>query len=143
MKITKVHIYIAIGILLFLVALGYYFYRQGKKGITIQALPFDQPTNPSTGATQGAPTNDNQIKVLAGSLYSDMEGFNYGGHDYAPYNEAITLSDTDLVKLYNVFNTLYQVKSGQTLKQWIESENYYYADVPNSLLKRFAKLNLI
>ncbi len=139
MKIQRKHIYIAIAVLVVLVALGIYFYRQGKKTVTIQDLPEDLPGNP--GSVNSGSTND-EIKIVSSGLYNDMKGFNYAGHNYEPYNKAATFSDTDLVKLYNTFNTLYQPDSGETLKQWIENENYYYADVPNMLLARFAKLNL-
>lgn len=139
MKVTKKHIIIAVAVLVALVALGFYFYHKGKKTVTIQALPEDLPGNP--GSVNSGSSND-EIKIVAQSLYDDMKGFNYAGHNYEPYNKAITFSDTDIVKLYNTFNTLYQADSGETLTQWITNENYYYSDIPDSLLKRFAKLNL-
>jgi hypothetical protein len=123
-----------------LTALGYYFYRQGKKTVTLQALPNDLPGNPGS-VSAGA--SNNEIKLIAQQLYDDMDGYNFAGHNYDPYNRAITLSDTDLVKLYNTFNSLYQADSKETLKQWIESESYYSNDLPDALLARFAKLNLM
>lgn len=139
MKITKTHIWIAVIVLIMLVGLGYFFYRKGKKTVTIQSLPNDLPGGP-TGGIAGA--SNNEIKLVANALYDDMKGYNYSGHNYAPYSQAIAFSDTDIVKLYNAFNTLYQTESGETLKQWIEGESYYYSDIPQSLLARFAKLNL-
>lgn len=139
---SKKNIYIIIAVLVVVVAIAIFFYRKGKKTVTIQTLPNDLPGEPS-GSGSAVGTSNNEIKLIANALYEDMSGFNYSGHDYEPYNRAIVLSDTDLVRLYNTFNTLYQTESKETLKQWILNENYYYSDVPNSLLARFAKLNLI
>jgi len=141
MKITKTHIWIAVTVLILLVGLAYFFYRKGKKTVSIQTLPSDLPGDVSGGTAVAGASND-QIKLVANGLFTDMDGYNWSGHNYEPYNQAIAFSDTDLVKLYNAFNTLYQADSGQTLKQWIESESYAFADIPQSLLARFAKLNL-
>lgn len=139
MKFTKTHMYIAIAVLVLLVALGFYFYKQGTKKVTLQSLPNELPGNP--GSVNSGASND-EIKLLAEALFNDMDGYNFTGHDYEPYNKALTLSDTDLVKLYNTFNTLHQKDSGETLTQWIINEQYNYYNIPDLVLARFAKLNL-
>lgn len=132
-------IYIGIAVVLFLSILGWYFYRQGKKTVTLQSLPGELPGNPGSGNTNGA-SND-EIKNVANGLYSDMAGPNVLGHNYEPYNKAVLFNDTDIVKLYNTFNSLYQKDSGQTLTEWVQGEYYYFPDVPGTLLNRLKKLN--
>lgn len=139
-KKSKRYLIIALVVLLILAAISFYFYKQGKKTVTIQSLPGELPGNPGSG-NQGGASND-ELKLLVEALYKDMKGFNLGGHDYTPYNQANGLDDRDLVKLYNAFNTLYQKDSGQTLTEWMNNESYYYQTSPGLLLQRFAKLNL-
>lgn len=141
MTFTKTHLYIAIAVLVFMALFGYYYYRKGKNTVSIQALPNDLPGNQGAASGSGGASND-EIKRVVNALYNDMNGWNITGHNYEPYQTALTFSDTDIVKLYNAFNTLYQQDSKQTLAQWIESEEYVYYDIPDALLARFAKLNL-
>jgi len=126
-------------VLLFLVLLGWYFYRQGKKQVTLQYLPGELPGNETSGNVVGA-SND-EIKRIVNGLYSDMSGLNLTGHTHDPYNAAVLLNDADLVKVYNTFNTLYQEESGETLTEWIASESYVYPEIPGTLLARLRKLN--
>ena len=137
--LQKKYIIIGISVLLFLVILSYIFYRKGKKQVTLQSLPGELPGNPGSGNVTGA-SND-EIKRIANALYADMKGFNLTGHNYEPYNQAVLLNDTDLIKLYNTYNKLYQVESGETLTQWIANEQYTYPEVPGIILSRLKKLN--
>jgi hypothetical protein len=141
MLLNKKYLYIAIGVLLLLVLLGWYFYRQGKKTVTLQSAPGELPGNPTSGNVVGA-SND-EIKRIANGLYGDMKGLNLNGHMYDPYNAAVLLNDADLIKLYNTFNTLYQQDSGETLTSWISNEYYAYPDVPGTLFARLKKLNAL
>jgi hypothetical protein len=126
--------------LLIIAGIAFYFYKQGKKTVTIQQLPGQLPGD-STGTNETGASND-EIKLIVEGLYKDMKGFNWLGHNYEPYDQANELNDTDLVKLYNAFNTIYQTDSGQTLTQWISNESYFSGTSPHLLLARFAKLNL-
>lgn len=135
----KKQIIIAFVVFLFLAVLAFIFYRKGKKTVTLQSLPGELPGNVSSGNQTGA-SND-EIKNIANALYSDMNGFNASGHDYTPYKQASLLNDSDLVKLYNTFNTLYQKQSSQTLTQWLSSEYYYSGALPILLYDRLKKLN--
>lgn len=119
-KLNLTVVIITIVVILLLVGLGIYFYRQGKKKVTLQSLPGELPGNPGSGSTTGA-SND-EIKNVANSLFKDMDGFNVFGHNQAPYDQANLLNDTDTIKLYNAFNTLYQPDSGETLTSWLQNE---------------------
>lgn len=138
---TRLQIIISVIVLLLLAGLAYFFYRRGKKQVTLQYLPGDLPGNPSSGNVSGA-SND-EIKSLAIELHSDMDGFNAWGHDYAPYERASQLSNTDLVKLYNAFNAMYQTQSGETLTSWISNERYTRVDLPSAIISRLIKLNCL
>ncbi len=135
----KKYIYISIGVLLFLVVLAIVFYKKGKNNVTLQSLPGELPGNPSSGNITGA-SND-EIKNIANQLYEDMSGFNGAGHNYEPYERAALLNDTDLIKLYNTFNTLYQKDSGETLTEWISNERYFNPGTPGLIISRLKKLN--
>lgn len=136
--------YIAIAVLVIIVALSFYFYKKGKKTTSIQYLPGDLPYgNSGNGSNQTTGASNSEIKSIAQSMFADMDGFNIWGHDIEPYQRASTLSDTDFVKLYNTFNALYQTESGETLTQWLVNEKFYNNEVTDSLITRCAKLNLI
>lgn len=138
---SKKYIIIAIVVLIILVALGLYFYKQGSKKTTLQYLPGELPGNPSSGNTVGA-SND-ELKRLANAIYQDIDGYNILGHNNDPYNSAILLNDTDLIKLYNVYNALYQSENNETLTQALINEKFWENDVTDSLIARLQKLNSI
>ena len=142
LKLNTTYIIIGVVVLLFLVGLGYYFYRQGKKKVTNQYLPDELPGDTS-GQTQTGASND-EIKSISTDLYNDMKGWNALGHKDAPYKRAVLLNDRDIVKLYNAFNALYQSDSGQTLTQWLQSEYFSSDESYGPLLKdRLKKLNCL
>lgn len=139
-KLNVTAVIIGIVVLILLIALGWYFYRQGKKQVTLQSLPGELPGNPGSGNMIGA-SND-EIKNIASALYDDMEGFNLWGHKQAPFDQANLLNDADIIKLYNTFNALYQKESGETLTSWLNNENGL--GVSGALLiNRLKKLNCI
>lgn len=140
-KFNITTIVIIIVVLLFLIALGWYFYKRGKNQVTLQYLPGELPGNPQSGTQIGA-SND-EIKTIAAELYNDMKGPNFLGHNYDPYNRANLLNDSDLIKLYNAFNAMYQKQYGQTLTQFIESDWFLENSPPHILYKRLKKLNAI
>ena len=141
MKLTpkQIGIIAAIVVVIF-IAIGIYFYLKGKKTTTIAPLPTDQPdpNQPNNANGVGA----GMISQIADSLYNDMKGWNWLGHDATPYKQLDSLSDTDFVAVYNDFNTKHQSESGETLVQWINGEQYAFADVQNSIRDRFGRLNL-
>ena len=140
MTLTKKYLIIAGLVLAGLVALAVIFYRKGKNTVTLQQLPGELPGAPDRGNVSGA-SND-ELKRLANNLYADLKGVNAFGHNYDPYQDALKLSDSDLVLLYNAFNSMYQEESRQTLTQWIESDYYSLFITPTieALLGKLKKL---
>lgn len=141
---TKTILIVLAVLVVLIVGVAFYYYRKGKKQVTIQAPPLDNPTG-GNGSQQNNPygVSDSQILAIAGSLHKDMEGFNWNGHDIEPFQNLNALSDSDFVRVYNVFNSKYQAESEETLKQWIESETFVFDDVIDSILSRMARLNLL
>lgn len=140
-KLNITTIVIIITVLLLLIILLWYFYKQGKKQVTLQYLPGELPGNASSGNTTGA-SND-EIKNLANALYTEMDGWNLMfGHNLGPYNQANLLNDSDIVKLYNTFNALYQKESGETLTQWLKNEQML-GQPGATLIARLQKLNCL
>jgi hypothetical protein len=138
-KKTKKYIIIGSIIVVVLVCLFWYVYRRGKRQTTLQdpgKLPGD-----NTGTVNTGSSNDD-LKLLVQAIHDDMDGLNWAGHDITAYQRALQLSDTDLIKLYNAFNSLYQQDSGQTLVEWITNEKYFNHEVTDALLAKMAKLNL-
>lgn len=142
MTFSKTQIYIAIGVLLTIIAVGVYFYRKGRKTTTTQFTPYDLPGN-TTNTPQMAGASNAEIKSIANGLYNEMKGVNFFGHDMEFYKRALLLSDTDIVKLYNTFNTLYQAESNETLTKWLQSELFSSTFEREGLLliDRLTKLN--
>lgn len=138
---NRIQLYIGIAVLLFLVGLGWFFYRRGKKQVTLQYGPGELPGNPGRGSQLGA--SNEEIKKIANDLYADMNGFNVFGHDYEPYQEANMLSDNDLIALYNTFNASYNDENEGTLTHWISSERYSDTTLPSLLIARLKKLNML
>lgn len=132
------HIAIVV-ILIFLVLFGWYFYRQGKKTTSIQMLPNDLAGTPS-GTGQIGASND-EIKTTATAIYNDIDGFNLTGHDNEPYERSVLYSNTDVVKLYNAFNTMYQNELKETLTQALIGEKFWENKTPDTLILRLQKLN--
>lgn len=137
---TKQILIIAAIVLVVFVVVGIWFYRKGKRQVTIQAPPLD---NPDTGTGNNTYSVSNaEILQTVEDLYRDMNGFNWAGHDAEPYEKLQSFSDTDFVNTYNTFNSKYQQESQQTLKEWIESESYAFDDIVDSILDRMDRLNL-
>ena len=139
-KKTKNILYIAGAILLFLILLSAYFYSKGKKTTTIAPLPPD-----AAGVATASSSAD--VSKLSSDLYSDMKGISWlANHNEVPYQEALTLSDTDFVKLYNDYNTKYQSLDGRTLTAWINACSAIpftpFDTVKTAMISRLGKLNL-
>lgn len=142
MRLSSKHIYIAIAVLALLIAIGFYFYRQGKKKTAVQYAPEDLPGNPGS---QNVGASNDEIKAVANGLYLEMKGLNVFGHNMDFYKRALIYSDTDIVKLYNTFNTLFQSDSGQTLTAWLENELFSstFESQAITLMERLKKLNCL
>ncbi|HYD20019.1 MAG TPA: hypothetical protein VEB40_00990 [Flavipsychrobacter sp.] len=142
----KVKLIIAGVILILLLVIGIVIYsagnRKGKsKGqVNISTLPAD------LAGGQGAQASESEIRQLASEIYEDMKGLNVWGHNITPWQRVLALSDTDLVRLSNEFNTSYQKESEQTLKEWVDSEvggGTAWPTVRETVLTRLNKLNIL
>lgn len=144
MKVSTKQLLIVIGVvLLIVIAVGIWFYRKGKKQTTIAAPPAD---NAGGGATNNNPAgvSNSEISMLADALYQEMDGVSLW-RNIDPYIDLMVLSDTDFVKVYNMFNTKHQAEGDGTLKEWIESESGIgeFATVQAAIVARMARLSLI
>lgn len=142
----KTQLIIAGVVLVLLIAAFIYVYHKGKSTTSIAPIVKDTPGSNDPN-NNPAGTSDSEIKMLAGKLFSDMDGVNVWSHDEEPYQQLLTLSDTDFEKVYNEFNADHQASSGQTLRQWIDNEDAYWGSqfsvLKESILNRMDKLNLI
>lgn len=139
---------IVIGVILVVLFVVWYFgYKRGSKKTTISPLTGDDP-NSTDPNNNPAGMSDSDIKMLASNLHDDMEGSNFFGHNDDLFSKVTELSDTDVQRLYNEFNTQYQSDSGQTFTQWIAGEagawsGGVFDNLRTSILARLAKLNLV
>jgi hypothetical protein len=131
-------------VLIVIVIVGIWFYRKGKRQVTILPPPLDNPGTGSSGGSNNNPygVSNSTITQIADELYIDMDGFNFFGHNIAPYQNLSALSDSDFVNVYNTFNKKFQPDSGETLKKWMESESYAFDDVTDAIMQRMGRLNL-
>lgn len=135
---------IVIGVILLIILVaGILLYRSGKKsGATKINI-----SNPPSDDAGGAGISTAEINSLSDEIYRDMDGLNGFGHNTDVWQRFLSLSDTDLVKVYNEFNTDYQAESEQTLKEWVYNESTSFQPqwsiIKETVLQRFAKLNLV
>lgn len=127
-------------VLALLGGLAYYFYNQGKKTTTIATLPYD---NGSKNVT----TSPDELSQLANSIHSDLKGFAFlSDHNLQPYEDALSLSDTDFTALYNTYNTLFQEQDSYTMAGYINYQStfgsYEWGTMKETILTRLGKLNL-
>lgn len=138
-KINLTIVIIGIVVLVLLIALGWYFYHQGKKN----ALP---PEVKLQEGTDAIPKGWTPIE-LTNELHRVMdENFTLTGTKDKAWQKLIDLPTDDMVRsVYNAFNQLYFKDGSGTLTQWINDENYYdyTSGVKQKALDRLSKLNLI
>lgn len=131
--------YVIIGALILGLILYIYFTGKaaGKRG-KVNVIPLPNDLAPNTPQV-----NAGDVRRISTALYDEMNGFNWGGHDYTPYNEFSRLSDMGFVAVYNDFNKQYQGLGKGTLKQWLIDEIFTVGDVVDDvILPRMAKLGL-
>ena len=139
-KKTKKYLIIGAIVLVIIVSIAVYFYYKGKKTTTQAPLSNDNPD--PTGPNNSYGVSASQISQISDALYSDMSGFNWLGHATQPYQDLSALSDTDFEKVYNDYNTKHQAASNETFTQWINGEDFAFADLANSIRQRLGSLNL-
>ena len=133
--------WVIIGVLIIALILYIYFTGKaaGKKG---KAVVIDLPKDIPGDNSQGITTTAGDIRRIATAMHDEMNGFNWSGHDYTPYEEYSRLSDTGFVAVYNDFNKRYFSEGNGTLKQWLIDENFYGSVVDQIIFPRMARLNL-
>lgn len=130
-------ILISMGVLLLLgIGIAVYFYFQGKKkGQSQTNLNISSPLNPDGTAPAAS---ESEINNLVTQLHGDMEGVNFT-HDETIWNNFLSLSDSDIIRVNNKFNAEYQLDSEESFVEWVEDES---GDYPQTALQRLKKLNL-
>lgn len=131
---------IAVIIIVGLILLGVYFWGRSSK---------DNPnTNKVPKENKELTEEQNErLKSLAQLMHKDMDGINLSW-DEDLYRTALNLPNSELVALYNWFNSMYEVGSGETLIDWLKSEQFHWdswslqSDV-NKLIDKMKGLNLI
>ncbi len=139
----KVKLIIAAIVLLILIVVIFIFYRKGKNaGATNVNLVSG---NADTG---GVLASDSEIKELSQQIYNDLGGLNaFGSHTIDVYTRVLSLSDTDLTRLYNVFDMAHASEKKGSLVNWVNDDYAIpysqWASTKETLLNRFAKLNFV
>lgn len=138
LKINVTFIVIAVTVLLLLVGLAWYFYRQGKKTATGPVVKFEEGTAALPAGWSPVP--------LADELHDVMDGlFTLSGTKSKTWQKLYDLPTNDMVRaVYSAFNQKYFNKGKGTLTQWIRDENYYdyTTGIKEQVLNRLAQLNL-
>ena len=130
-----------------------YIYSQGKKACAInQSSPvIDNPNDPTQNTTPQTPQNE--IDQMSVDIHSDFGSF-YGltdqlGHNMDLWNKVLVLSDTDLVRLNNAYNTKYQSQDGTDFFNKLNSQSTVllwngdtWSVVKQALIDRLTKLNI-
>ncbi len=124
---------------LFLLAIGgisFYAYSQGKKKPTIKG------TNVGGEESAGRAF----LETLAQKIHEDVSGLTFV-NDVDIFQTALSLSDNDFTRLYNIYNTLYQSESAETMTAAVSDEfawilNYEFMVVKDQFVSRCASLDL-
>lgn len=146
-KNQKIILWSIIIVIILLVIFSFYFYYRGKKQTTISKLPTDNPAAGNGGVqVSGAQISDNDVSLLADQLYDDITSI-FQFRNNSLYERLVALSDTDLVRIYNAYNTKYQSKNGETLLQALKNEiTAWFGNAKynmEAIINRLSKYNLI
>jgi hypothetical protein len=135
---TNKNKYIGIFSLLGVALLGYVYYR-GTKKTTIARVPLDS----------GGGVSQSFLESLSARIYESDKGLNvpfFNEHDEEAYQLALELSNADLTRLYNVFNSKYQNELNETLTTFVSaqyaSDASTYGTYKKVLLGRLSSNNL-
>jgi hypothetical protein len=139
--------YLIIGgvILVLALGIGLYLYFSGKAaGKRAGSINLSSSGGPDGNAPAASVS---EVRQLAGKLYADMDGINFWGHNLDVWKDFLAMSDEDVIRVYNEFDTEYQKKTGQSLTQWVNSETGTGVDAWDqfkpTIIQRLNKLKLI
>lgn len=129
----KMVFYIIIGIMV-LVALytimdsivdgfkGLFGIEEEKPDFSPVPLPTEETHNVSL-----TPEESKLVRAIAQRLHRDMDGVAIPGmRDTEVYEQLLELTDPLLVAVYNDFGLLYYSEGEGTLRQWLNSEQFWY-----------------
>lgn len=126
--------YILIGVVVLVV--GYYIYRQGKKYVPKDVvLPPDIQPGGATNFNAGSFTD---------AVYDDVYCY-FCLHSATPYNNILTLSNSELVAVYNDWNKRYFSKDNETLVAALLKEssiNQIWLNAVKNVIERYKSLGL-
>jgi hypothetical protein len=132
------NIAIVIVVILIIVAIIYFLGKKAGKKTTPQEveLPSDIQPNEITSFNPGPYTD---------AIFQDVNEL-FGFRDAEPYNQALGLSNTQLVAVYNDWNQRYLNKVGKTMTKAIQDEttlwNYSFISAAKTLIDRLKNLKL-
>lgn len=139
--------YLVIGGIILALALiiGLWLYFSGKAaGKRKGSINLSNPGAPDGSAPVAS---EAEIRQMAQKLFQDMDGLNWRGHNIQVWQDFLTMSDNDVIRVYNEFNTKYQKETAQSLTEWVNSEvgagTDGWSTIKPTVLQRFSKLKLI
>lgn len=139
---AKTKLFVIGGVILLFAIILWLVWRAGKNKSTTTV-------NLSSGNSDagGALASEAEIKQLAEKVHNDLDGLNFFGHSNEVWSQVLALSDTDLTRLYNQFNMVYQDKDSGGLVKWVSNDpaiiGSQWSVTKDALLTRFAKLNFV
>jgi hypothetical protein len=141
---------VVIAVILVVIVVAIIFYRKGKSKTTLSELPTDAPEGSGTGNggvnMSGQQISTNEVTLLAADLHEDIHEI-FGTRNTSLYERLANLSDTDLIRVYNTYNTKYQAEDNETMLEALESEfslalfSTSYTGNVNSIISRLRKYN--
>lgn len=108
-------------IIVIIVLIWYFFYHKGSEVTTLVVPPKDTP-NSTDSNNNPAEVGDIAIKQMVDNAHADAVSWwqIFNGHNASLYLPIVTLSDTDFVKAYDIWNNEYQALDGKTMKGIID-----------------------
>jgi len=134
---------------LVMIVVAIIFYRKGKGKTTLTDLP-TEGLNASTGNggvnLSGVQVSTNDLIQMAADMHEDINCI-FCTRNSALYERVAALSDTDLGRLYNMYNTKYQAQDKETMLQALQGEltgafSTTFAGNVKSIISRLEKYNL-
>lgn len=116
----------------------YYAIRRNWYTIKFWFQPRDIDVAPGE-TTNISSSNEMQLKNLAQRIYTDIYDTPFwGGHNYSVYEEAMALSDSELLFMAKFYRT--KLTRGVTLYDDMNNEVYVFTDLDTALKSRLSKI---
>lgn len=139
----KQRLILIIGSILFVSLLAFLlWYSARQSGKRKGAINLSSPLAPDTSAPA---VSEAEVRQIAQNIYKEVSGGTIY-HSVDLWKKFLVLSDSDIVRVYNEYDTEYQKESGETLTQWIDGEwsipGSEWRHIKSTVLERLAKLRL-